>query len=396
MNKQNKIKFFKSNTVGITLISLVITIIVLLILAGVTIISLTGDNGILNQSITAKNKTSIEQEKEQIKLAYMSLQTNNLSESVNKFNLQDEITKIVGDSKAKVTISGDGSYNILFTDTSHNFNLTDGIVTEVEADNSMAIFDVGSTVASKMHLLAANGEVVLGGSYIMNLSIDAIKKSPVSPDLSTMTDSNIVSWTEAYSLYEQNPDAYVSMIPKGTKLCPIYMWFEENENTEIRDVFGNLNLTTISRPNFEKEVKSGTIYWWTESNNVYLNIDASYMFANLPYLTDISGLRGLRTDYCTDMSMILLASLGNQKLSDIKCLANWDTSNVTNMRYALAGNKALNNIDSLKYWNTSNVTNMYGMFGGDLDIGTGSGITYLSALANWDVGKVTDMSFMFF
>ena len=39
----------KSNTKekGITLIALIVTIIVLLILAGVTIISLTGENGIL-------------------------------------------------------------------------------------------------------------------------------------------------------------------------------------------------------------------------------------------------------------------------------------------------------------------------------------------------------------
>ncbi len=40
---------------GITLIALVITIIVLLILAGVVITTLTGDNGILGKAKTAKN-----------------------------------------------------------------------------------------------------------------------------------------------------------------------------------------------------------------------------------------------------------------------------------------------------------------------------------------------------
>ena len=39
---------------GITLIALVITIIVLLILAGVTIATLTGDNGILTKASQAK------------------------------------------------------------------------------------------------------------------------------------------------------------------------------------------------------------------------------------------------------------------------------------------------------------------------------------------------------
>ena len=44
----------KKNQNGITLIALVITIIVLLILAGVSIAMLTGDNGILNQATRAK------------------------------------------------------------------------------------------------------------------------------------------------------------------------------------------------------------------------------------------------------------------------------------------------------------------------------------------------------
>ena len=46
-----------NNARGITLIALVITIIVLLILAGVTIATLTGDNGILTRAQEAKNKT---------------------------------------------------------------------------------------------------------------------------------------------------------------------------------------------------------------------------------------------------------------------------------------------------------------------------------------------------
>ncbi len=46
----------KRNARGITLIALVITIIVLLILAGVTISALSGDNGILKRATEAKSK----------------------------------------------------------------------------------------------------------------------------------------------------------------------------------------------------------------------------------------------------------------------------------------------------------------------------------------------------
>ena len=53
---------------GITLIALVITIIVLLILAGVTIATLTGENGILTKASDANRETEIASVKEQAQL----------------------------------------------------------------------------------------------------------------------------------------------------------------------------------------------------------------------------------------------------------------------------------------------------------------------------------------
>ena len=56
---------------GITLIALVITIIVLLILAGVTIAALSGDNGILTRAKEAKEKTQQSQKEEEKTLSNM-------------------------------------------------------------------------------------------------------------------------------------------------------------------------------------------------------------------------------------------------------------------------------------------------------------------------------------
>ena len=61
---------------GITLISLVVTIIVLLILSGVTIATLTGDNGLLNRTSEAKEKTQIASEDELRKLTMLEATTN--------------------------------------------------------------------------------------------------------------------------------------------------------------------------------------------------------------------------------------------------------------------------------------------------------------------------------
>ena len=48
---------------GITLVALVITIIVLLILAGVSIAMLTGENGILNRAVSAGETTKVSEAK---------------------------------------------------------------------------------------------------------------------------------------------------------------------------------------------------------------------------------------------------------------------------------------------------------------------------------------------
>ncbi len=76
---------------GITLIALVITIIVLLILAGVTIATLTGENGILIRAEQAKIETEEEQLKEDIKLAYNAVK---IGSNLKGWDLDTEIIEL--------------------------------------------------------------------------------------------------------------------------------------------------------------------------------------------------------------------------------------------------------------------------------------------------------------
>ena len=92
MMKKFKKKIFKS-TKGITLIALVVTIIILLILAGVSIAMLTGNNGVLTQAKSAKEKTGEKGEQERVNLAASSAMTLGMgtitTENLNKA-IQDE------------------------------------------------------------------------------------------------------------------------------------------------------------------------------------------------------------------------------------------------------------------------------------------------------------------
>ena len=66
------------NNKGITMIALIVTIIILLILAGVTIAFLTGENGILNKASTAAETTKKANAKERLKVELMAIQTEDL------------------------------------------------------------------------------------------------------------------------------------------------------------------------------------------------------------------------------------------------------------------------------------------------------------------------------
>ena len=82
------------NTNGITLIALVITIIVLLILAGVTIATLTGDNGIITRTSDAKEETEIASIKEQVQLDIAAWTAERLKNGEST-KLNDEIVKSI-------------------------------------------------------------------------------------------------------------------------------------------------------------------------------------------------------------------------------------------------------------------------------------------------------------
>lgn len=98
MTEKQKTKYKER---GITLIALVITIIVLLILAGVALSALTGDNGILNNAEKAKEKTEIANEKEIIELAAQA------AKFKTDQNMQEVLDDLLKSEKATTIDNGD-------------------------------------------------------------------------------------------------------------------------------------------------------------------------------------------------------------------------------------------------------------------------------------------------
>ena len=114
-----KTKAFKS-TRGITLIALVVTIIILLILAGVSIAMLTGNNGVLTQGKRAKEETEIAEEKEAISLAMNALKIQKqvgAKESGIKVALNNEPKEEALDAQSKevIKLSATSTNSIIIT-----------------------------------------------------------------------------------------------------------------------------------------------------------------------------------------------------------------------------------------------------------------------------------------
>ena len=132
---------------GITLIALIITIIVLLILAGVTIAMIMGDNGILNQATNASERTKVSTEQEQVELAYTGVKTLKEGGSFTVDELQDELDNIVGDGLTTANLSGSNVYRVLFKETNNTYEIRDGKVSEIEPvtvpDEYVLSFDFG-------------------------------------------------------------------------------------------------------------------------------------------------------------------------------------------------------------------------------------------------------------
>ena len=130
------------NVKGITLIALVITIIVLLILAGVTIATLTGDNGILTKANEAKTITNEKDEEEQIEIGYTEyLMADQTGEKVNFEVSEAAVTGKEGDWIIRFNKTGKEYYFDGETITKVTWKQEEDTITNIETKQTLKVGD---------------------------------------------------------------------------------------------------------------------------------------------------------------------------------------------------------------------------------------------------------------
>ena len=152
MNKFSLRKKLK-NTKGITLIALVVTIIILLILAGVSIAMLTGNNGVLTQAKSAKENTRVGEVQEKVKLAAQAALTANLGNGIEKEKFQEELNNMFTQGE---------QVGLEYDETNKKYTVTVDKY-EVEVSNMGAVGEAKeATIQAKLTLTYKNTEQKAG------------------------------------------------------------------------------------------------------------------------------------------------------------------------------------------------------------------------------------------
>ena len=115
---------------GITLIALVITVIVLLILAGITILAISGENGIIQKAIEARENTESKEEIEKINLAVNGALATDLVDgnAIEDKTLRNEITNIFGTDSQ---LTGTGPWTFIGKNKKYIIETTGEINTKI-------------------------------------------------------------------------------------------------------------------------------------------------------------------------------------------------------------------------------------------------------------------------
>jgi len=197
---------------GITLIALVITIIVLLILVGVSIATLTGENGILTQANNAKNETKEAEAEEIFKLIANEWQ---IEKAKGKTTLGEFLNakKQAGELTADVVDNGDGTYTIEYNGEKIKID-SNGTLTEVINGGGNDQAKVGEKVTgSNKYYTTEDGTAKIPVGYMIVPGCDDISEGLVISDDPADTEADpstvVANGNQFVWIPVTNPDKYI-------------------------------------------------------------------------------------------------------------------------------------------------------------------------------------------
>ena len=332
---------------GITLIALVITIIVLLILAGVSIAMLTGQKGILTQANNAKNATELASAKEKVELAVIGAISQTRDGTLTVGKLRTELANyggtVEGDTfPVTATVDGksftvDNKGNVTSTGSSDQTPTeqgTLGTVTGSETKNTTVKDSLGNQVVVPAGFKVVNKDAnVTDGIVVEDVSHSATAGSQFVwiPVGDVIKDSAGNKETITLRRYVFNADGSVNTELSKTepgdqlkKSSSEHYYFTEGlkdsttSNTHAKDIedFKNKvnNITHGYYIGRYESRKNGTQVTVKASDTVYNNItqpDAATVSRGM-YSSDSNFESDLMNSYAWDTAIVFLQKFDNR------------------------------------------------------------------------------------
>ena len=239
---------------GITLIALVITVIVLLILAAVTINALSGDNGILRRAREAKEKTGASQEEESVKVSVTEALTQGIGELTTE-NLKKAV-KNNGLNEQQLAGNGPWTYNGEYNE----YNIeTSGKMTSIPQDvaTDKIVDIVGSFGLTKnKRLLKLNfgseNDIKVWKEVQTGEQIEGIQKVK---EIEEIKDVGF----RMYFVLDENGDVY--MLDDFRNITP-----------QKIDALSNIDQIYCNYMNLYAKTASGEVYAWGNNDSGQLGI----------------------------------------------------------------------------------------------------------------------------
>ena len=267
MNKKGE-KDKNMRNKGITLIALVITIIVLLILAAVSIATLTGENGILTRAQDAKTNTEIAEEKEAIGIAYNGVMADSLGTGVEAEKLQNEL-RSNGYTNATAVDNGDGTITVTF-DSGRSYTIdADGNISDPEEVKIIATMKVEGTKVETPNL-PSDEFCFVGGTVDEGIVISDNK----ADDGKGVNSDELIGNQYVWIPVEQNQKLKIS-VKTEENIESIKLTTPYGEEQELEKIdFQEINLT--GNENYINGVYKLTVTAGGETKEIELDVYSLY------------------------------------------------------------------------------------------------------------------------
>ena len=253
---------------GITLIALVVTIVVLLILAAVSISMLGGENGIITQAINAKEENEIAEEKERVELAAVAAAGKDGWGEITEENLAEELTKNIGTRDEDYTLSKEGeSFLVTYTDSNRNYLVdANGNIIEAVKREGLKVGDYINYIPD------ANTEGYTTDKLTEVITGSTSNTSTITQDSQYAEDGTGMTW-QILRIYA---DGSIDLIGSLTNQY-IHLWGVTGYNNGVT-VLNDICETLYSRGNIKaRSVKYEDIeYWLTDEGKTVRDAYSSY------------------------------------------------------------------------------------------------------------------------